>query len=52
MRYFCNQSLKKQQVSEQFRKAQLLTQLPGGGGLACKAIIRAEKIAAYAVINA
>ncbi len=51
MRHFCNQNSKKQQVSEQFRKAELLASIPGGESLAMKAVIRAGTIAAYASVN-
>ncbi len=48
---FINQKMQNR-ITEEFRRANLLASLPGGGSMACKAVIKAGTIAAYAAVNA
>ncbi len=52
MDFFLSQNQKLQnRIKEELKRSQLLAQLPGGESLACKAIIKAGTIEAYATAN-
>lgn len=51
MRHSSIKTKLQSRIKEEYRRAELLAQVPGSGSLVCNAIIRAGTIAAYAAVN-
>jgi hypothetical protein len=52
MAYFYIDPKLQNRIKEEHRRAEILASIPGGGGMVCKAIIKAGTIEAYAAVNA